>query len=61
MFLILRTVREYLGISDNEYDLFLKYKQEKEIYLKQLADKWKGLISDAAYQALYNYKIEPTD
>lgn len=52
---------KYLGISDNEYDLFLKYKQEKEIYLKQLADKWKGLISDEAYQALYNYKIEPTD
>ena len=39
-------------------EAFEVYKVEKEKYIKELADKWKGLVSDKVYQALYQYKVE---
>ena len=33
----------------------------KERYIKEVADKWKGIIDDKVYNALYNYKVEITD
>ena len=33
----------------------------KEKYIKEVADKWKNLISDQVYQAMYNYQVEITD
>ena len=29
--------------------------------IKEIADKWRGLISDNVYQAMYNYQVEITD
>ena len=42
-------------------EAFLNYKINKELYIKQIADKWKGIISDKTYYAMYNYKVEITD
>lgn len=33
----------------------------KENYIKEVAEKWKGLISNKAYEALINYQVEITD
>ena len=51
----------YLGTFNTEIDAFNAYKQAKENYLKELANKWKGKIDDRAYNALMNYKVEITD
>ena len=40
---------------------FNAYKTAKEIYIKELANKWKGKIDDRAYEALMNYAVEITD
>ena len=34
---------------------------EKENYIKEVADKYKNLISQKVYQSLHNYQIEITD
>lgn len=50
-----------LGTFNTPEEAFQVYKTEKEKYIKEIADKWRGLISDNVYQAMYNYKIEITD
>ena len=51
----------YLGTFDTPEEAFQAYKTEKEKYIKEVADKWKNLISDQVYKAMYNYKVEITD
>ena len=53
--------QEWLGQFDNPNDAFNAYKDAKENYLKELANKWKGKIDERAYNALMNYKVEITD
>jgi hypothetical protein len=50
-----------LGTFTNVLDAFNKYKIEKELYIKEIADIFKELISIKTYNALYNYKIEIED
>ena len=50
-----------LGIYDTEIEAFNAYKQTKENYIKELANKWKGKIDPRAYNALMNYQVEITD
>jgi hypothetical protein len=54
-------VVKYLGVFDTPEEAFEAYKTAKEIYLKELANKWKDKISLKVYYALYNYQIEITD
>ena len=42
-------------------EAFLFYKEEKEKYIKYIADIYKEQIPIHIYKALYNYKIEITD
>ena len=49
------------GIYTNILDAFNKYKIEKELYIKEIANRFKKLISTKTYNALYNYKIEIKD
>jgi hypothetical protein len=42
-------------------EAFLWYKEQKETKLKELAEKWKGFITDNVYIALINYTVEITD
>lgn len=53
--------REYLGLFNTPEEAFQVYKETKEVYIKEVADKWKGLISDKVYEAIYNYQVEITD
>ncbi len=50
-----------LGYYDNEYDAYLAYKQAKEAYLKELADKYKDMLDPRAYDALMNYTVDIDD
>ena len=53
--------QEYLGSFNTEIEAFNAYKQAKENYIKELANKWKGQIDPRAYNALINYQVEITD
>lgn len=53
--------KKYLGTSDDEKELFFKYKLHKEQDLHYLAEKYKGQIKDNVYHALINYRIEEGD
>ena len=52
---------EYLGYFNTEIEAFNAYKQAKENYIKELANKWKDQIDPRAYEALMSYKVEITD
>ena len=53
--------RVHVGCFDNEIDAFHAYKEAKELYIKEVADKWKDKIDIRAYNALMNYQVEITD
>lgn len=50
-----------LGTFNTPEEAFEAYKQVKEVYIKELTNKYKEQITEACYQALINYKIEITD
>ena len=52
---------EYLGYFKTEIEAFEAYKQAKEAYLKELADKYKDMLDPRAYEALYNYTVDIDD
>ena len=52
---------EWLGLFKTELEAFNVYKEAKENYLKQLAEKYKSQIDPRAYEALMNYQVEITD
>ena len=52
---------EHLGYFKTEIEAFNAYKQAKESFVKEQAEKWKGNIDDRAYEALMNYTVEITD
>ena len=52
---------KYLGLFNTEIEAFNAYKQAKESYLKEQANKWKGKIDERAYEALMNYQVEIDD
>ena len=56
-----RGKRENLGSFDTELEAFNAYKTAKELYIKELANKWKDRIDPRAYNALMDYQVEITD
>ena len=52
---------KWLGYFKTELEAFNAYKQAKESFVKEQANKWKGKIDDRAYEALINYQVEITD
>ena len=53
--------REYLGFFKTEIEAFNAYKEAKESFVKEQANKWKDKIDIRAYEALMNYTVEITD
>ena len=53
--------QEYLGYFNTEIEAFNAYKQAKESFVKEQAEKWKGKIDERAYDALMNYEVEIDD
>ena len=49
--------REYLGYFNTELEAFNAYKQAKESFIKEQANKWKSQIDGRAYEALMNYEV----
>ena len=52
---------ENLGYFNTEIEAFNAYKQAKESFIKEQAEKWKGQIDERAYEALMKYEVEITD
>ena len=52
---------EHLGLFNTELEAFNAYKEAKEYFIKEQANKWKGKIDNRAYDALMSYKVEITD
>ena len=50
-----------LGCFKNYIDAFNAYKIEKENYIKEKANKYKGIIDDIVYNVLINNEVEITD
>lgn len=57
----LETGYTYLGSFDTSKEAFLTYKQQKEMYLKRLAETYAGLVDGRVIDALTQYVVEITD
>lgn len=44
-----------------EIEAFLVYKKTKEIYIKEIAEKWKDKIDIRVYEAMLNYEVSIKD
>lgn len=55
------TSRVSLGYFPSVTEAFLAYKEAKEAYIKEVANKWKDQIDPRVYEALINYQVEITD
>ena len=53
--------QKIIGQFDTVDDAFVCYKQAKENYIKELADKYEEYIPHKIYEAMYNYEVEITD
>ena len=53
--------QEHLGYFKTEIEAFNAYKQAKEAFIKEQANKWKDKIDPRAYEALMSYTVEITD
>ena len=52
---------EHLGSFNTELEAFNAYKQAKESFVKEQANKWKSQIDERAYNALMNYEVNIDD
>ena len=53
--------QEWLGVFNTEIEAFNAYKQAKESFVKEQANKWKGKVDERAYEALMNYTVDIDD
>ena len=53
--------QEHLGYFKTEIEAFNAYKEAKESFVKEQANKWKGQIDERAYEALLNYEVNIDD
>ena len=51
----------HIGYFTTQEEAFLAYKNAKESYIKEAANKWKDDIDSRVYEALINYQVEITD
>ena len=53
--------KKHLGYFNTELEAFNAYKEAKETYIKEQANKWKDKIDERAYNALMKYEVNITD
>ena len=53
--------QEYLGFFKTELEAFNAYKEAKESFIKEQANKFKSQIDERAYLALMNYEVHIDD
>ena len=51
----------HLGLFTTPEEAFLAYKEHKESYIKEVAEKYKGKIPQKLYEALMNYEVNIDD
>jgi len=51
-------IREIVVTLDTEEEAFQAYKIAKEKYIKEIADKYKSLITIKVYEAMYSYTLD---
>ena len=49
---------KHIGYYDTELEAHSSYIKEKLIHIKKVSDKWRSLIGEKVYNAMYNYKIK---
>lgn len=54
-------VNVHLGYYSTPEDAFYAYKEAKEAYIKEVAEKWKDQIDPRVYEALMNWEVDITD
>ncbi len=54
-------IPKQLGTFDTIEEAFQAYKVAKEAYIKEIANKWRGKITERCYWAMMNYIVEITD
>ena len=52
---------KHLGYFDTPEEAFYVYKTNKEVYIKEMANKWKEHIDQRTYEALMNWNVDITD
>ena len=53
--------QKHLGLFNTELEAFNAYKEAKETFVKEQAEKWKSQIDERAYNALMKYEVNITD
>lgn len=53
--------QHYLGLYDTPTEAFKVYKQSKEQYVKEVAEKYKDKIPKELYEAMYKWEVKITD
>ena len=56
-----RDTSKSLGFYDTPEVAFLAYKEAKETYIKEVADRWEGQIDPRVYEALMKYEVHIDD
>ena len=51
----------HIGLFDSELGAFYAYKEAKEKYIKEVANKYKDQIDSRAYEALMKYEVNIND
>lgn len=49
------------GTFENVVDAMNFYKRERELYIKEVAEKWKDKLKDNVYQAVMSYEVKIND
>ena len=52
---------KYIGLFTTELEAFQVYKQAKEAYIKEVANKWKDQIDPLVYKTLMNWEVTTND
>lgn len=55
------SVCKHLSVHDTPEEAFQAYKQAKESYIKEVAEKWRKNIDPRVYEALMNWTVEIND
>ena len=56
-----KSVKKHLGYFDTAIEAFEVYKQNKEAYIKEIADEYKDRIPVKLYEAMYSYRVDIND
>lgn len=54
-------IKKHIGLFDSIDQAFYAYKSEKEKHIKQVANRWRGMICENVYESMINYEVSIDD